>query len=362
MKKRELSMAVALAAGVVAVPNLAHAEAALTQDNYIKGSLAVNWETRLMQNRDGDYPKAGVTDDFVYDVTVGHTFYRGAVECQPYIFSKHLGRVLQVGDCKYDVDVGVINPNNTSQTKTVGKIVGNYAIDQNGQVNLDAATTRMEVQTIGQAKGFTSNYGGVFGGKAPKAETTLSKLRDQAVKKTATVTRMLGEKTVTISLGDVDPLTFQATRLPSGPSANYPETTANGQLIYSYETDNWFPQITLTSGDTKDTLGGGIKWVEDPSGAARYELNVILNEGQGGVASEAAAFADTQGEDAFFATDPSQSTINGTISFRDSPGGVDELPAKTDISFNVGIQQVTPQQAQAFWKLLMLVPNQMYGE
>lgn len=363
MKKHALSMAVALAAGVVALPNLAAAaDDAVTQDNYIKGALAVNWKTRLVQNREGDYPKAGVTDDFVYDVTVGHTFYRGTVECKPYIFSKHLGRVLQVGDCKYDVNVGVINPSNTSQTKTVGKIVGNYAIDQSGQVNLDTATARMEVQTIGQAKGFSSNYGGVFGGKAPKAETTLTKLRDQAEKKSATVTRMLGAKTITVNLGDVDPLTFQSTRLPAGPSANYAETYANGQLIYSYETDNWFPQITLTSGDTKDTLGGGIKWVEDASGTARYELNVIVNEGKGGVANESAAFADSQGEDAFFASAPGQAVINGTISFRETSGGVDELAAKSDIAFNVGVQQVTPQQAQAFWKLLMLVPNQMYGE
>jgi hypothetical protein len=358
---KQYPLTLTLAAALIATSVFA-ADPPITQDNFIKGSLAVTWETRLPQNRDGEFPKTDITDNFVYDVTVGTTFYKGAVKCKPHIFSKHLGRVLQVGDCKYDVSVGVINPANPSQTKTVGKIVGNYAIDQNGQVNLADTPVRMEVQSIGQAKGFTSNYTGVFTGKPPKAETTLSKLKAEAVKKTATVTRMIGEKSISVNLSNVDPLAFQNTGLPSGPSGNYPESAVNGQLIYSYESDNWFPQLTINQGDTKDTFGGGIKWVEENKGVARYELNVILNEGKGGVASEASAFADAKGEDAFFASDPSLSLINGTIGFRTSVGGVNNLPAKTDISFNIGLQKVTAQQAQSFWKLLMLIPNQMYGE
>lgn len=351
----------ALAAGLIATTANA-AEPQLTQDNFIKGTLAVAWDTRLPQNRDGDYPKIDVTDNYLYDVTVGTTFYKGTVKCKPYIFSKHLGRVLQVGDCRYDVNVGVINPANPTQTKTVGKVVGNYGIDQHGQVNLADTPVRMEVQTIGQAKGFTSKYGGMLSGKPPKAETTISKLRSEAVKKSATVTRMLGDKSVSVSLGNVDPVTFQNTVLPSGPSGNYPEATVNGQLIYSYDTDNWFPQFTISQGDTKDTVGGGIKWVEENKGMARYELNVILNEGKGGVANEASAFADAKGEDAFFASDPGLSLINGTMVFRTTVGGVNSLPAKTDISLNLGLQKVTAQQAQSFWKLLLLIPNQMYGE
>jgi hypothetical protein len=359
MKQYILSLA--LAAGLIATTVVA-AEPPVTQENFIKGSLAINWGTRLPQNRDGDYPKIDITDNFAYDVTVGTTFYKGVVQCKPYIFSKHLGRVLQVGDCKYDVNVGVINPANPAQTKTVGKVVGNYAIDQNGQVNLADTPVRMEVQTIGQAKGFISKYSGMFSGKPAKAETTISKIRAEAVKKSATVTRMIGEKSITVNLNNVDPVTFQNTGLPSGPSGNYPETTVNGQMIYSYETDNWFPQLTLTQGDVKDVYSGGIKYVEENKGVARYELNVILNEGKGGSTSEASAFADAKGEDAFFASDPSLSLINGVIGFRTSVGGANELPAKTDITFNIGLQKVTAQQAQSFWKLLMLIPNQMYGE
>ncbi len=358
---KQCILSLVLATGLIATTVIA-AEPPISQDNFIKGSLAINWGTRLPQNRDGDYPKIDVTDNFAYDVTVGSTFYKGVVQCRPYIFSKHLGRVLQVGDCKYDVNVGVINPANPTQTKTVGKIVGNYAIDQNGQVNLADTPVRMEVQTIGQAKGFISKYTGMFNGKPAKAETTISKLRAEAVKKSATVTRMIGEKSISVKLENVDPVTFQNTGLPSGPSGNYPETTVNGQLIYSYETDNWFPQLTLNQGDVKDVLGGGIKYVEESKGVARYELNVILNEGKGGLASEASAFADAKGEDAFFAADPSQSLINGTIGFRTTVGGANDLPAKTDIAFNIGLQKVTAQQAQSFWKMLLLIPNQMYGE
>jgi hypothetical protein len=362
MMKRPISILTCVFALGLTASSYAN-EAPVTQEGYIKGTLAVNWDTRLSQNREGDYPKAGVADTFTYDVTVGHTTYKGNLECKPYIFSKHLGRVVQVGDCKYDINVGVINPANPSQSKTVGKIVGNYAIDQEGQVNLSEATVRMEVQSIGQAQALTSKYTGIFSGKAPQAETTLKRLREEAVKKSATITRMVGQKSVSVTLGDVDPLKFQNTGLPAGPSANYPQATVNGELIYSYESDNWFPQFTLSYGDTKDSFGGGIKWVEESESVGRYSLNIILNEGQAGLADEAAAFnEDVQGEDAFFITDPAQSVMNGSIEFRDTAGGVDNLPRKTDISFNIGVQQVTAQQALAFWKLMLLVPNQMYGE
>jgi hypothetical protein len=333
----------------------------VTQDRYITGSLTIDWDTRLPQNMEDDHPKLGITDNYQMDATVGYTFYRGRIKCLPYVFSKHIGRVLQEGSCQYDLDLGVINPANTSQQRVVGKLVGTAPLDESGRSNLSDTNLRIEVQTVGQARGFSSKFSGVVIGRPVKAKTTLSKLVETAKKQSATISRMAGGKRVSVTLENVDPVTFQAVQVAAGPAANYPEATVEGQLIYSYETDNWFPNLTLTYGETKDTLSGGMKWVDDSETTGHYDLNILVNEEQG-AQGEAAAFAEAQGEEAFFVADPNKSAFNGTIAFKDTHMGGVEIPIKSEVTYNVGLQRVTPQQAQVFWKALLLIPNQLYGE
>lgn len=345
-----------LAAGVALA---ASADEPLTQPGYIAGTMKADFQTQRPENRDGDYPSKGIADRFTFDLAVGFSKYRGTVTCLPHIFSKHIGRVIQDGSCAYDLGLAVVNPQNTSQVRDIGKMVGSYAMDDQGQVNLSGGNLRMEVQTIGKAQGFTSAFSGSFAGKPPRKVTTLGQLAEEAKRQARTIEKMVNGKKVSVALGDVDPLRFRSTVLAMGPVATYPEATVDGELIYSYETDNWFPQLTMRVGNSKpDTLGGGMKWVDDSPTEGHYELNVILNERleQG----ETAAFSEAQGEDAFFMTDETQSVINGRIDFRDQK--IDDAVVHSDVRFAVGLQNVTPVQAQNFAKLLLLLPVQLWGE
>jgi hypothetical protein len=331
----------------------------LTQPGYISGTMKADFQTQRPENREGDYPAKGVADRFNFDLTVGFTKYRGTVSCLPHIFSKHIGRLIQDGSCTYDLGLAVINPQNTSQVRDIGKLVGSYAMDDQGQVSLSGGNLRMEVQTIGKAQGFSSPFTGSFAGKPPRKITTLGQLTDSAKRQVRTLERMVNGKKVSVALGDVDPLRFRGTVLAMGPVATYPEATVDGELIYSYETDNWFPQLSIRVGNAKpDILGGGMKWVDDTPTEGHYELNVILNERS--EPGETAAFADAQGEDAFFLTDETQSVINGRIDFRDQK--IDDAVVQSDVRFDVGLQNVTPVQAQNFVKLLLLLPVQLWGE
>jgi hypothetical protein len=332
----------------------------LTQPGYIKGTMVAQFKTQRPENRDGDYPMKGVADTFQIDLAVGYTKYQGMLSCLPHVFSKHIGRVLQEGSCTYDVNLSVVNPQNAAQVRSIGKLAGSYAIDEKGMVNLNAGNVRMEVQTIGKAQGFSSPFAGVFAGRPPAKVTTLSKAIDQAAKEVRTIEKMVGQRKVTVALGNVDPVRFQGTQLAMGPVSSYPQATVDGELLYSYETDNWFPQLTIRSGNAKpDKLSGGMKWVDDKPAEGHYELNVLVNE-QAPAQGEAAAFEAAQGEDAFFQSDTSQSVINGRISFKDQKIG--EAVVKSDIAFDVGLQNVSAVQAQNFAKLLLLIPVQMWGE
>jgi hypothetical protein len=336
---KPLCLATALGATVGLAPTLVAAQSAqpadpVTQSGYIKGTMLADFATQRPENRDGDYPVKGVADKFTVDLMVGLTKYQGTISCLPHVFSKHIGRVLQEGSCSYDLNLVVANPQNLSQTRTVGKMVGAYSIDDKGRANLSASNLRMEVQTVGKAQGFTSPFSGSFVGKPPKV--------------------------VTLSLGNVDPVRFQATGLAMGPVGTYPAATVDGELIYSYETDNWFPQFSIQSAGAKpDKYSGGMKWVDVTDTEGHYELNVLVNE-QAAAKGEAAAFSAPQGEDAFFMSDSTQSVINGKIGFKDKKIG--EAVIKSDIAFDIGLQNVSAVQAQNFTKLLLLLPVQMWGE
>lgn len=337
--------------------------APLTQDGYMTGSMVIDWNSRLPQNQENDAPKPGVADVYKLDATIGLTFYQGKIECLPYVFSRHLGRILQEGTCQYDVDIGVINPADTSQRLVVGKLVGNAPKDREGRMNLDQTNLRIEVRAVGQAQAFSSKFTGVVASSPIKARTTLREAIDTAVKQSATITRMIGEREVSVNLADVDPVKFQRVVLAAGPAANYPEATLEGQFIYSYETDNWFPNLSYRYDGTQDSVSGGIRWNQLSDTEGRYELNIIFNEGKGEVPQdETAFFGDVQGEDAFFMTSPSRSTIKGSIGFKDTYTGGTELPVQSNISYNIDIQRITAQQAQMFWKTLLLIPSQFYGE
>ena len=361
----KLLYAMGLGAAIGLCPATGSAQAAqptdpVTQAGFIKGSMIAQFKTQRPENRDGDYPMKGIADTFQIDLTVGLTKYQGTVSCLPHVVSKHIGRVLQDGSCSYDVNLSVVNPQNTSQVRSVGKLAGAYAVDDKGVANLSAGNLRVEVQTIGKAQGFSSPFTGSFVGRPPAKVTTLSKAIDQAAKEVRTIEKMVGQRKVSIALGNVDAIRFLGTGLAMGPVSTYPQSIVDGELIYSYETDNWFPQLTIRAGNAKpDKLSGGMKWVDDSPTEGHYELNVLVNE-QVPAQGEAAAFDAAQGEDAFFQSDSSQSVINGRISFRDQKIG--EAVVKSDIALDIGLQNVSAVQAQNFAKLLMLIPIQMWGE
>jgi hypothetical protein len=119
------------------------------------------------------------------------------------------------------------------QKRAVGKWVGEAAIDPNsGAYNLGGGESpmRIVVDSVGTAKAFTDRFGGVLQGKAEKKES-LSEY---------TYKRLVGDKTVQITVKKSDPMQFNNIELAKGPAEIYPHSMVSGRLDYDYETGNWF--------------------------------------------------------------------------------------------------------------------------
>lgn len=329
----------------------------------ITGTMDIQFNTRTQLDTSGSLkpgsPAIGVQDKYNFNLTVAKSaLFSGGISRQPNLYTKTLQRSKQEAALTFAVDLSVINPKNPSQSKQVGKWVGLVPIDTaSGAYILDGGKKddrplRIAVDSVGQMQGFTDNFAGRLVGKAEKKENLAG----------YTYKRLIGDKTVTVTVKRVDPMRFDGIELAKGPSANYPRTTVTGRLDYDYETGNWLTdgirfRYMLDGKEYEDVVTGTIKWVEDSNrklnGKGRYEFNLRFNEEKNRkTTGEASAFEKMKDEDAFFAVDESIPSLTGTIAYVDTMSG--ETVTASKITYNLVANKLTKPQVVNFAKLWLL--------
>ncbi|MFO0838885.1 MAG: hypothetical protein U1D55_10185 [Phycisphaerae bacterium] len=337
----------------------------ITEEGVIAGTMDIDFRTRMSLDTSGKFkdgsPQMGVQDKYKFALTVAKTTeFAGEIVRQPNIFSKMLQKREQGAALGFDIQLSVLNPKDLKQKRAVGKWVGLVPIDTgSGAYDLaagakDERPLRMAIDTVGAAKGFTDAFAGRLVGKAEKKDNLAE----------YTYKRLVGTKTVQITVKKSDPMRFENVELAKGPADNYPRTIVNGRLDYDYETGNWFTdgirfKYNYNGKDVEDTVTGSIKWVEDPNretnGKGYYEFNIRFNEDKNRAAGgESAAFDKLSGEDAFFVVDNSLPCLTGTISYVDTMPAGKEAPSSSKVTFNLGANKLTKQQIMNFFKLWMI--------
>jgi hypothetical protein len=334
----------------------------LTEDDVISGAMTITFNTRTNLDTSGDLKAGsaalGAQDQYNFQMHVAKTTeYNGDIFRQPKLYSSVLKRTKQNAKMAFNTYIAVLNPNDMKQRKDVGKWIGELAIDPtSGAYNLGGGDSplRIAVDAVGRAAAFTDKFGGILQGKAENKESLSS----------YTYHRMMGDKTVEITVKKSDPMSFQQIELAKGPAEIYPHTMVNGRLDYDYETGNWFTdgihfRYNVNGKDYEDVVTGSIKWIEDPqratNGKGHYDFNLRYNEEKNKPASsESAAFANMSQEDAFFAVDNSIPCLTGHIDYVDTfiPGGT--TPSMSKVTYHIGANKLTKQQIVNFYKLWMV--------
>jgi hypothetical protein len=334
----------------------------ITEDDIISGTMNIDFRTRTNLDSSGDLKKGsaaiGAQDKYSFNLNVAKTTeFNGDIVRQPKLYSSVLGRAKQNAKLAYNVNITVLNPRDLKQKRNVGKWVGEVAIDPNsGAYNLGDGESpmRIAIDAVGRAPAFTDRFGGRLVGKTEKKESLGS----------ATYKRLIGNKTVTVTVQKADPMRFEQLELAKGPAEVYPHTYVNGRLDYDYETGNWLTdgirfKYQLDGRDMEDVVTGSIKWIEDPdratNGKGRYEFNLRFNEDKNKpAAGEAAAFENMSGEDAFFAVDNSIPTLTGKIEYQDTFISGGTTPSSSKITYHLNANKLTKQQVVSFFKLWMV--------
>jgi hypothetical protein len=160
------SLALLMSGALLAAPLTGYSAdpAAITENDVITGTMLINFKTRTELDSSGKFadgsPKLGVKDEYKIDMRVAQTTeFSGAITRQPKVKVKLVGVEAQAGALNYDINLAVLNPNNLSQKKTVGKWVGTIPIETAGN-NLDIgggkahdSQLRIAVDTVGAAQG-----------------------------------------------------------------------------------------------------------------------------------------------------------------------------------------------------------------
>jgi len=352
------ALVLVLMVSLVSRPAMAQSEE-LTKDDVIAGKMTIDFKTRTDVDEKG-VANANVTDVYAFSLTAAETMeFSGQIKRQPRL-TGFIGRTKQAAQLFYDINLILSNPKDLKQKKTVGKWVGTVPMDiATGVYDLaggkaQESALRFSVDTVGRASGFTDNFAGKLVGKAEKKDGLLSR----------TYNRVVGGRTVSVTLKRSDPMGFQGIELAKGPVEIYPRTTVNGSLDFDYETSNWYTDgirfnYTMNGKDVEDVITGTIKWVEDPqydsNGKGYYEFNLRFNEAKNKtVSTENAAFEQMSDEEAFFAVDNSLPSLTGRIEYVDKFVSGTDTVASSDVLFKLNANKLNKQQVVNFFKLWMV--------
>lgn len=365
LKSTRRNATIGLASLALIVPAAFAQSEPLTEDNVIAGTMDIDFGTRTKLDSSGDLKEGsaavGAQDIYKFSLRVAQTTeFTGEITRQPNLFTKTLQRRKQDASLGFSIDLSVLNPKDMKQKKTVGKWVGLVPIDTaSGAFDLAGGTAkerplRIAVDAVGKASAFQDPFAGRLVGKAEKKETLAA----------YSFKRLVGNKTVTITVKQSDPMRFESIALAKGPAEIYPRTMVTGRLDYDYETGNWYTdgirfRYMLDGKEFEDVVTGSIKWVEDSdravNGKGFYDFNLRWNEEKNKTAgNESKAFEAMSEEDAFFAVDNTIPCMTGRISYVDSMISGSETPGSSKVIFGLNANKLSKQQIMNFFKLWML--------
>jgi hypothetical protein len=318
---------------------------------FLSGEILIRFDTRTQL--DGDKPKEGVTDKYRIKLNVSNSvLFEGAIEALPFVkgtFSNQQGALTHAVECF------VINPNNPSQTRNIGRLFGTVPIDADNVYRFADGNLKVATFATGSAAPFESKASGLALGKPPvKSENFFNRIKKEALN----IGRSVGGKTVPIKVTNYDKMEFQNHILAGGPVGVYPEVTINGSMIYDYDRSAWlFDGITASYVDGNrrivDQLSGSVRWIESndrrTSGKGYYEFNIVVNAPP---ASEASLFAGPADEAAFFAVETLSPSLTGRMDYKDTI--INDTVTQSLVTIDLKGSQINRQQSMFLAKLLLM--------
>jgi len=257
--------------------------------------------------------------------------------------------------CAVTGNGALINPANGQKLQRT-QYAGGWVVKSDGFT--DGAQMSVNYLALGKVPASTGRFAGSMMLKPENPSTTASLLRDSILKKIKTSeSGLIDERVDTIQLNN---FTVPSAGLPSDKGCVW-----NGDMVYSYQTESWFMDISAKCAGKDYKLKGNMPFTETPNVGNQHQYDLTLTLPAADEGTDDALFAQPTGDaDLFAAADG----ISGQIVMKESAyvdvevdGQMDKVASEIDATGSLSGQNVPLEAVRSLATIIGVLSRTFFG-
>jgi hypothetical protein len=249
----------------------------------------------------------------------------------------------------------LINPNNKQKLQRT-QYAGGWVVKSDGFT--DGAQLSVNYLAVGKVAASNGRFGGSMMLKPENPSTGASLLRDTILKRIKTTESGLIDERV-------DTIQFVNFSIPSAGLPSDKGCVWNGNMVYAYQTESWFIEVTTKCGGKEYALKGNMPFTATPNvgGQNQYDLTLTLPSAETG--TDDALFANPEGDADLFA---SADGITGQIIMKEAAyvdvevdGKMEKLASEIDASGTLNGQNVPLEAVRSLGVIIGVLSRTFFG-
>lgn len=230
--------------------------------------------------------------------------------------------------CEVSGNGSIINPANQQKLPRT-QYVGGYTVSKDGST--DGSKMSINYLALGKAPPSSAQFSGTMNLKPENTSSGAAAIRDAVLKKINadnTSGAVIDQRVDTV---DLSRLFIPSAGFPSDKGCSW-----SGNMVFAYQTNSWFMDLTATCDGKDYKLKGNMPWTDTPGVQDQTQYDLTLTLPSDKITSDDALFASTDGANSdLFAT---VDGISGKIIMKQSNYVTTEVD---------GVEQKNPSQVDA---------------
>ncbi len=249
----------------------------------------------------------------------------------------------------------LINPANGQKLQRT-QYAGGWVEKQNGFA--DGATMSTNYLALGKVPASSAAFSGSLMLKPEKISTGASLLKDSIMKNFATTqSGMIDQRVDTVQFNN---FTIPSAGLPSDKGCIW-----NGDMVYAYQTESWFMNLSAKCDSKAYALKGNMPFTATPNVGSQHQYDLTLTLPSAEASSDEGLFAKPTGDtDLFAAADG----ISGQIIMKESnfvdtevDGKVDKVASEINATGTLNGQNVPLETVRSFAEIIAILSRTFFG-
>ncbi len=257
--------------------------------------------------------------------------------------------------CAVTGNGALINPGNGQKLQRT-QYAGGWVVKSDGFT--DGATMSVNYLALGKVPASSATFAGSMMLKPENPSTGASLLRDTILKKIKTTeSGLIDERVDTVQFSN---FTVPSAGLPSDKGCVW-----NGNMVYSYQTESWFIELTAKCNGKDYPLKGNMPFTETPNVGSQHQYDLTLTLPAADVGTDDALFASATGDTDLFA---SADGISGQIIMKESSyvdvevdGQTDKVASEIDATGTLTGQNVPLEAVRSLSTLIGIMSRTFFG-